>query len=262
MRASIIIPYFARPRHLQLALKALALQTISQNDFEIIVVDDGSPAAACDFLSKSASIIRTPHRGAAAARNCGIAKAKGNIVIFIDCDIIVEPSFVQNHCNFHELHLSQVALGARQHIAPDGKRAQARDTRLKLLSRYNKKLSELRHPWFMTYTCNVSVPRNMALLEPFDEAINSWGLEDSEWAYRLYKQGCHFTFLESTACAHLYHDRTITDQKFRGWKNNLSYIIKKHPQLSVLNCFIDVFDPQIHADYFAAYDKFENMPCG
>lgn len=53
------------------------------------------------IFSSSVSLIYTPHRGTATARNSGIAQAQGQILIFIDSDIVVELIFVQNHYNFH-----------------------------------------------------------------------------------------------------------------------------------------------------------------
>lgn len=260
MRASVIIPYYERIHHLQAVLKALSNQTMSACDYEVIVIDDGSSSSVESLIDPAITLIRTPHRGAAAARNSGIAVSKGEVIIFLDSDIVVDLQFVENHYRFHKNHPKTVALGARIHTDPSGK-AQGVDTRTKLLTRYGKKLSDLMHPWFMTYTCNVSLPREWAVKELFDENYVAWGLEDSEWAYRLYLQGAGFAFIESVTGIHLYHDRTMTDEKFQGWKTNLAYTIDKHPELLILKRFLSVFDPQIRADYFETYDLFEETCC-
>jgi glycosyltransferase involved in cell wall biosynthesis len=260
MKASVIIPYWNRKEHLLLTLDAILNQSMTLQSYEVIVIDDGSDQSIENLISSDVTLIRTPHLGAAAARNRGIKIAKGEIIIFIDSDILVEETFIENHYNFHAENDKMVALGARFHMDATGA-IQSIDTRFKLLERYSKKISDLNHPWFMTYTCNVSLQRKMALTEQFDENYVFWGLEDSEWAYRLYCQGLNFAFLETVNSRHLFHDRTMTPEKFSGWKRNLDYSIKKHPELALLSHFIDVFDPQKKADYFKMYDLFEGKLC-
>lgn len=256
MKASVIIPYYDRFDHLLQTLHAVSIQSLSNNDYEIIVIDDGSSQSIEKRIPSHVRLIQTSHRGAAAARNSGIAVAKGEILIFLDSDIVVGQSFVENHWVFHEEHPQMIGLGFRRHMNSEGA-VQSIDTRLKLLARYGKKISDLRHPWFMTYTCNVSAPSELASSELFDENYIAWGLEDSEWAYRLYHRGFGFAFIENASTTHLYHDRTMTPQKFQGWKANLEYTIAKHSNLNVLEVFKDVFDPAKQADYFECYDKFE-----
>ncbi len=261
MKATVIIPYYERKEYIQKILDALLKQTVNSDDYEIIVVDDGSKDSIENIIPLNVCLISTKHKGAAAARNRGVLHAKGDIVIFLDSDIIVTNTFVENHCRFHEKNANSVALGPRLHMDSDEKVIQSIDTRLKLLMRYNKTISELNHPWFMTYTCNVSVSKELATQEPFDEHFISWGLEDSEWAYRLYKRKSSFSFIEALKSFHLYHDRSMSNERFIGWKKNLDYLLIKHPELKILKYFIGVFDPQKRADYFEMYDKFESEIC-
>jgi glycosyltransferase involved in cell wall biosynthesis len=260
MKISIIVPYRDRPDHLRQVLDALTDQTMDTSEYEIIVIDDGSERPIDHNAFPMIKLIRTHHRGAAAARNSGIAVAKGEKLIFIDSDIVVDQSFVKDHYDFHANHQHKVVLGSRWHMDSSGV-VKTSDTRLKLLARYEKTVAELTHPWFMTYTCNVSLPRELAIVEQFDENYVSWGLEDSEWAYRLSRRSCCFEFIEEMKCIHLYHDRTMTSEKYLGWEANLTYTLKKHPELTILECFKNVFNPQIKADYFETYDIFEGTKC-
>lgn len=260
MKASIIIPYYNRLNHLKKTIDAISVQTINRNDYEIIVVNDGSDIDPTEFLSSSINIITTPNRGAAAARNTGIHASCGEILIFLDSDIVVEQSFIENHLEFHQRSEAMIGCGYRRHLSSDGA-LQPLDTREKLLQRYGKKLSELRHPWFMTYTCNVSIAKQVCIRELFDENYIHWGLEDSEWAYRHYLNGVNFDVPRGVSTIHLYHDRAMTEDKFNGWKRNLEYTIRKHPNLIILDVFKDVFNPSKRDDYFQCYDKFEGVKC-
>ncbi len=76
---SVIIPVFNHAEALKACLRSLEKQTLQ--DFEIIIVDDGS-----DTPVMNTAITFEKNRGAPAARNAGFAEAKGEYVIFLDAD--------------------------------------------------------------------------------------------------------------------------------------------------------------------------------
>ncbi|WKZ32623.1 MAG: GNAT family N-acetyltransferase [Thermodesulfobacteriota bacterium] len=87
MRVSIIIPTYNRARLVCLAIDSILAQDYT--DYEIIVVDDGSTDGTSKALEKySGSIryIRQENRGFGAARNRGLAEAKGEYLAFLDSD--------------------------------------------------------------------------------------------------------------------------------------------------------------------------------
>ena len=91
MTVSIIIPTYNRPALLQQAVVS-ALAACPQ-DGEVIVVDDRSDTAQtalCDVTDPRLRITtNTGDKGAAGARNHGIAQAKGEIVMFLDDDDVM-----------------------------------------------------------------------------------------------------------------------------------------------------------------------------
>ena len=83
--ASVIVPaYDAAPT---IALCIESLKRLNYPDYEIMVIDDGSTDSTAS-IAESAGVqtLRLPHRGLAAARNAGLAAARGRIVAFIDAD--------------------------------------------------------------------------------------------------------------------------------------------------------------------------------
>ena len=101
---SIIIPTRNRKKILKKCLQALNKQSINNNKFEIIIIDDGSTQ---DIETMIKSLNLKPklkyhyqkHSGPAKSRNKGIKLAAGKYIIFIDDDIIVNEQFVEKHLN-------------------------------------------------------------------------------------------------------------------------------------------------------------------
>lgn len=114
LNASVIIPTHNRPDALVRCLSPL-VQT--QRDHgqprEIIVVDDGS---APEQSRRAAALIKTfdapnlqlvyqtPNQGVSAARNRGVLCAKGDLLVFLDDDLIPSPTMVQDYVALHQQH--------------------------------------------------------------------------------------------------------------------------------------------------------------
>ncbi len=83
-RVSVIIPVFDGERTLRRAIESVLAQSIPT---ELIVVDDGSTDGSATIAeSLGARVIRQPNSGPAAARNRGIAEARGELLAFNDAD--------------------------------------------------------------------------------------------------------------------------------------------------------------------------------
>jgi glycosyltransferase involved in cell wall biosynthesis len=88
---SVIVPTFGRPRLLWEALNSVRRQTIE--NFECIVVDDASPEPIDLIDDDRFRLVRRPtNGGSAAARNTGIAHARGRYVTFLDDDDLYTPA--------------------------------------------------------------------------------------------------------------------------------------------------------------------------
>lgn len=84
---SVVIPVYNGATHLRQAIESAISQ--GHPNVEVVVVDDGSTDASPSILSSFGStirVVRQPNAGVGAARNVGIAKAKGEFVAFLDQD--------------------------------------------------------------------------------------------------------------------------------------------------------------------------------
>src|SRR5688572_26204040 len=87
---SVVIPTYARPEFLRLALQSVLAQTVQ--DFEALVVDDGAPGTVQLPNDRRLRLVRrSSNGGPAAARNTGLALARGQYVTFLDDDDLFTP---------------------------------------------------------------------------------------------------------------------------------------------------------------------------
>lgn len=101
---SVIIPLYNKEKQIVHTLQSVLNQTFQ--DFEIVIVDDGSTDGSVSEVEKfSDSRIRLIHQknaGVAAARNRGIEEAKGDLIAFLDADDEWKPEYLAT-----QYHLSQ-----------------------------------------------------------------------------------------------------------------------------------------------------------
>lgn len=97
MKYSVVIPLYNKGNYIQKALESVLKQTCQ--DFEILVVDDGSTdhslEAARAVRSDKIRIITQPNQGVAVARNTGIDQAKGAYIAFLDADDAWHENYLQ-----------------------------------------------------------------------------------------------------------------------------------------------------------------------
>lgn len=122
MKVSVVVPTFDRGPALADTLGRLTDSELDAgDDLEVLVVDDGSALPAQEVVRcarPSSSPPRWPVRwlrqanaGPAAARNAGFRAAAGELVLFVDDDILVPPDLVRAHVMAHRAHPRSVIFG-------------------------------------------------------------------------------------------------------------------------------------------------------
>ena len=105
MFLSVVIPTYNRLPILEKCLRALERQQLQApiRDYEVVVVDDGSTDDTVNWLQHhSASfphvrLVQQDHGGPAAGRNRGVEHARGDVIVFIDSDLVVTDTFLLSH---------------------------------------------------------------------------------------------------------------------------------------------------------------------
>ena len=93
---TVVIPVHNRAADLALCLEALARQSFPKPQMDIVVVDNGSTDGSADTARRGgARVCVETMRGAARARNRGVAESAGRLVAFIDSDCVAAPGWLE-----------------------------------------------------------------------------------------------------------------------------------------------------------------------
>ena len=96
MYVSIIIPALNEEENISDCIRSLLSQDFPKDQYEIIVVDNGSTDSTLDILKKlPIRVFEEKKKGPSSARNRGILNAKGEILGFIDADCIADPLWIR-----------------------------------------------------------------------------------------------------------------------------------------------------------------------
>jgi glycosyltransferase involved in cell wall biosynthesis len=228
---SIVIPTRERPEQLARCLAALAADRNPEHDVEIIVVDD-DPRSSASALPNATRVLHGGGRGAAAARNAGAAAARGDVLLFLDDDLVAQPGLLAAHAGAHSEVRGTVVIG---HSAP---RPRNRGLAAQLASAwwedYLYGLRDARPTFNTVLSGNVSMPR--ALFErvgPYDEAFGGRGREDWEWGVRALRAGAHVVFEPN---ARVEHEFTMTTARSLAMAfhegGNDALLLERYPDLA------------------------------
>ena len=215
---SILLATYNWPKALKLCLESLATQT--DRDFEIIIADDGSTESTKEAIDqfKTACVIPIQHLWQedqgfrkTIILNQAIAAARGDYLVFLDGDCIVQPDFVAQHRALAKpgylVTGSRVLLNEKLTQALlswtqwDFQRFSSNLLAKRLSGEINKYLplqiklgdGDWRHykkfVWRRIKGCNMACWKADAeAIHGFDETMTGWGHEDADFIFRLQRQ--------------------------------------------------------------------------
>ena len=220
---SVILPTYNRLARLRRVLAGLARQSHPLEDVEVIIVSDGSTDGTDAYLAglNGARVdeapphvipVFQPNGGVATARNAGLARAAGDLVLFIDDDVVPAPQLLAEHVATHAAQGQGVVVLGPMLTPPEfAMQPWVRWEQAMLVKQYDDMVAG---HWAPTarqfYTGNTSLPRRY-LVEAggFDPAFRR--AEDVELAYRLADRGLRFVFNPNAVGYH------YAERSFRSW---------------------------------------------
>lgn len=247
IRYSFVIPSYNNIHGLhECLLSLLSMENPDNILYEVLVVDDGSFDGTYEFICaqhyantiRILRLERSPESSRARARNFGAWSANGQIVNFLDADILVSKKHLIQLERFFCHDENIVLIGNRSFLGgasacKDVIQSNGYDFRYQIYINQSFNVSAIDYPWAVTYTCNLSISKNNLLsLKGFDEQFINWGLEDLELGFRCCEKGLRICFNPYMDVVHLGTDSReelmFENDRLSKYHENISYFIRKH----------------------------------
>lgn len=214
---SVVIPTYNRLDRLKRVLSALEAQTYALDSFEVVIVSDGSTDGTPAYLETLSTpldlkVVTQANQGVAAARNHGVARAQGEIILFLDDDVVPAPACIAQHLKTHAEHTDEIVVLGPMLSPPDFDMTMwVRYEQAMLYKQYHAMQAGHWQPTARQfYTGNTSLARRHILASGgFDETFHR--AEDVELAYRLAARRLRFVF-NTDAVGYHYAERS-----FESW---------------------------------------------
>jgi GT2 family glycosyltransferase len=244
---SFVVPTYRRPDALRHTIAALQRVDYPRQRFEIIVVDDGSGDATGDVVAELAReadglvYLQQENAGAASARNRGARAAAGDLLIFVDDDIVVEPSHIHDHLAASGDRGDSLVNGhwefpgALQHAlaaTPFGRFRLEVEAWVKE-GITKRQLPDGRLEPSAVTACNLGIPKTVFWkLDGFDETFPFAGYEDQELSFRAVEAG--FRLVYDPRIRLIHNDQRLTLVQFcerqRRGACTAVHLAARHPE--------------------------------
>lgn len=225
MKISIVIPTYNRPNLLNRCLSSLLTQDIGP-EYEIIVVSDGldeaSQKAIAAFGSKVIKHFELEtHKGPAAARNLGVQKSSGELIMFTDDDTLPTDTWANAFWNCYQRHGDHFVAFVGRVLVPLTERP----------TDYELNISGLESAEFVTANCAITRDA-FEVSGGFDESFTMAWREDSDLHFKLIK--CAIPIIKCPE-AEVRHPvrKSSWNVSLASEKKNMfnALLYKRHPEL-------------------------------
>jgi glycosyltransferase involved in cell wall biosynthesis len=245
---SIIIPTYNRGPYLVNTLTTLAQQEHDPDDFEVVVTDDGSTDGTRAMVERldlpyRLTYIEKPNRNCRSeARNVAVLAARGEVLIFLDSEMLCPPGFVDAHLDLHRRYGPCAVCGCHKRLPglPGGPLPADWWEAVEQAGPLRGCYPGINSGQFLVpfITANSSCLRADAIeVGLFDQAFIGYGHEDLDLGMRLYLLGRRVIACPTTMAYHQRHPKPpqIADEVGR---NSRYYYRKHHHRRHVIH-FVD-----------------------
>jgi len=228
MKVSVIIPAHNAAQTIEECIEALLNQSVPREEYEVIVVDDGSiDGTAALAQSQGVRVITQPHHGPAAARNAGAEQATGEILLFTDADCVPAPTWIEEMTRpFSDPEV----VGVKGTYLTQQRELMARFVQIEYEDKYDRMAQQERIDFVDTYSAGYR--RDVFLANGgFNTTFPTASVEDQELSFRLARKGYRMVFAPKARVYH-HHDASLGEYIRR--KFNIGYwkalLTQWHPE--------------------------------
>ena len=237
VQVSVIVPTYNRWHILKETLNSLSNQTQPREDYEVVVVDDGSTDGTGEMLTRVRfdlplkTVRHGRNRGRAAARNSGIRSASGEFIMFLDDDMTSAPGLIAAHLRAHEQSKNCAVIGNIRFGL--GIKRDALTRYLSVRGVHRLRPGE-KVPLKCFVTGNSSVrKKHLQEADLFDETFTAYGGEDLDLGCRLHRIGLDFIYCPEAVSYHDHlrrFDEICALMRTYGARS-VPILLRKHPHL-------------------------------
>lgn len=223
---SVIIPAYNAGRFLGEALESVLRQTFQ--DFEVIVVDDGSTDNTAEVVARFADsrtlyIYHEKNRGLPAARNTGICASMGKYVAFLDADDWYLPRKLEVQVSYLNEHPT-TGLVASGWVETDAQGKMFRVVKPWPNTTRSFSLKECVLGLPLVVHCVLVRREWLETVGLFDESMR-W-VEDTDLWLRLLAAGCQFAWLPEIVCCRRFHAHNMSREVKRMHDGGIAVLNK------------------------------------
>ena len=281
LRLSIIIPVYNVEKYLDQCVSSLFRQGLDENEFEVLLIDDGSTDSSLEISHRWLKIHNNIHvyhqknQGQAVARNWGIENAKGEYLMFVDSDDYLLPQKLYCLLNIIDKHKLDALIYNMKAQSQDGGTILLKIPNVKYDVIYEGEEIVLKYFVFGSmcrgiYARHIFSDNNLRFKSGFTH-------EDSELCFRIYPLLRQVMFIDSEVYYYRYNiqstDRSKTPQKIKQniesdailasevtkeINNNKFPFAVKHRYSRIVNSIMTTLFLRVRNNHIWRIDEFDN----
>jgi lipopolysaccharide/colanic/teichoic acid biosynthesis glycosyltransferase/glycosyltransferase involved in cell wall biosynthesis len=228
VKASVIIPAYNAAQTIEECIEALLKQSVPREEYDVIVVDDGSTDGTATLArSYGVRVLTQHHCGPAAARNAGAGQATGEVLLFTDADCAPMPTWIEEMTKpFSDPEVA----GVKGTYLTRQRELVARFVQIEYEDKYDRMARQERIDFVDTYSAGYR--RDIFLANGgFDTTFLTASVEDQELSFRLARKGYKMVFAPQ---ARVVHRHDVSLGKYVRRKFNIGYwkalLTRWHPE--------------------------------
>ncbi len=256
---SVVLATYNRAETLRRTLDHLARQDLPADQFEVLVIDDGSPDHTASVVEEvrpqvgfTLSYARHENRGPGYTQNRGIERARAPVILLLADDIFLEPWALRAHLERHRAHPEPEAVFL-------GKVVQSPDlTQTVFLRKWDpfrfhdiEGVDQL--PPYRFFAMNISMKRDFVMRHGMYLEHRGRGgascMEDLELGIRLARHGLTLRYAPEAQASH-YHVVSLDTAIVRWYERGLNFgEFRRHAPMPELVVYFHVLDRHTWAEY-------------